>query len=76
MSCTEAGLTFAASARCPCGARLAYGPMCIVEPFRIPSYWDCSDILLGRAVPSGQPGSVTHTDKLPFAFWEIKAERR
>ncbi len=71
---TEDDLTYAATSRCPCGAGLAYGGMCIEPPFKIPSYWDCSDILLGRAVPSGQPGAVTHTDRLPFSFYEIKSE--
>jgi hypothetical protein len=68
------GMTFAATARCPCGAGLAYDDTCIEEPFKIPSYWDCSAILLGDAIPSGEPGSVQHTARLPFAFYEIKAE--
>lgn len=73
---TEADLTYAATARCQCGAGLAYGAMCEEPPFRGPSYWDCSDILLGRAVPSGQPGAVTHSDRFPFAFYEIKSEHQ
>ncbi len=68
------GMTFAATARCPCGAGLAYDDSCEEPPFRGPSYWDCSAILLGDAVPSGQPGAVSHTDHLPFAFYEIKSE--
>ena len=71
-----AKMTFAATARCPCGAGLAYDETCVQEPFRIPSYWDCSAVLLGEAVPSGQEGSVEHTDLLPFTFYEIKAERQ
>lgn len=71
-------LTFAATARCPCGAGLPYDP---AEeggdgPFCGPSAWDCSAILLGTAIPNGRPGSVTHTDKLPFAFYEIKSENQ
>ena len=69
-------MTFAATARCPCGAGLAYDRTCSKPPFRGPSYWDCSAILLGDAVPSGQPGAVVHTDRLPFAFWEIKSEHQ
>jgi hypothetical protein len=69
-------MTFAASSRCPCGAGLAYDETCVEEPFKIPSYWDCSAILLGKAVPSGQAGSVQHTDRLPFAFYEIKSENQ
>lgn len=62
-------MTYAATARCPCGAGLAYDETCIVKPFKIPSYWDCSAILLGTADPN-----VKHEAKLPFAFYEIKAE--
>lgn len=69
-------MTFAATARCQCGAGLAYDSTCVMEPFRIPSYWDCSAILLGDAIPTGQPGAVPHTDKLPFAFYWIKSENQ
>lgn len=69
-------MTFAATARCLCGAGIAYDDTCIQEPFRMPSYWDCSVILLGDAIPSGEPGAVQHTDKLPFAFYEIKSENQ
>lgn len=64
-------LVFAATSRCPCGAGLAYDP-CHDDkesPLKGPSYWDCSAILLGTADPK-----VKHTDKLPFAFYEIKSE--
>lgn len=69
-------LRYAATVRCPCGAGLAYDPRADGEgtPFRGPSAWDCSAILLGEAIPSGQPGAVEHTDQLPFAFYEIKSE--
>lgn len=63
-------LVYAASARCPCGAGLAYNRL--VDPME--NGWDCSAILLGEAIPSGQPGSVTHTAVLPFVFWEIRSE--
>jgi hypothetical protein len=63
-------LVYAAVARCPCGAGLAYDPVSEGEGvFRGPSYWDCSAILTGEADPT-----VTHTGRLPFAFYEIKAE--
>jgi hypothetical protein len=64
----SSGLTYAAYKRCPCGAGLAYrrGDDC----------WDCSAILLGEAIPSGQPGSVQHTGRLPFTFYEIKSEKQ
>lgn len=69
-------MTFAATARCKCGAGLAYDETCVQEPFRYPSYWDCSAILLGDAVLSGRPGAVEHTDILPFGFYEIKSEHQ
>ena len=74
-------LLYAATARCPCGAGLAYppdGPGDETSPHRWPfnGYWDCSAIWLGEAIESGQPGSVEHTDKLPFAFYEIKSENQ
>lgn len=68
-------LVYAASARCPCGAGLAYEPR--GESGRpITGYWDCAEILLGTATPSGAPGALTHTARLPFVFYEIKSERQ
>jgi hypothetical protein len=60
-------LIYAATAQCDCGARLAYmdGEM---------ASWDCSDILLGRAVPAGQEGAVRHSARLPFEFSNIERE--
>lgn len=74
-------LVYAAHSRCPCGAGLAYDPAGEVgkledSPFRGPDCWDCSAILLGTAVARGEPGSAQHTDKLPFAFYEIKSENQ
>lgn len=66
-------LVYAAHKRCPCGAGLAYEPR--GESGKpIAGYWDCSAILLGDAIPSGQPGSVQHTGRLPFVFYEVKSE--
>lgn len=67
---TEDDLIYAAFARCSCGAGMAYVKGS--DPWQ--GYWDCSDILLGRAIPKGQPGAVEHTAKLPFIFWEITSE--
>lgn len=67
-------LIYAATTRCPCGAGLAYKSD--AEPFGETAVWDCSAILLGDAIPSGMPGSVEHTDLLPFAFYEIKSEQQ
>lgn len=61
--------TYAKTAKCPCGAPLAYNKTCTMEPFVGPAYWDCSAILDGTANQDMQ-----HTDKLPFTFYEIKAE--
>lgn len=71
----EQELVYAAVARCPCGAGLAYPEDGIYpEPndsvFNWPynGYWDCSLILLRK------PGKAMHTAKLPFSTWNIKAE--
>lgn len=67
----DAKLVYAATVRCPCGAGLAYpkgiGP---------DGCWDCSDILTGRAIPKDEEGSVQHTARLPFAFYEVKGENQ
>lgn len=66
---TDDELRYSATARCPCGAGLAYPKGVDLRDWRACS-WDCADILTGRAVP----GHRTHTDRLPFAFHEIKSE--
>jgi hypothetical protein len=68
---TDKQLRYAATARCECGAGLAYPKD---EPLDLRGAWDCSAILTGRAVPSGQPGSKVHIEPLPFMFYEIKSE--
>lgn len=60
-------LKYAQYSKCPCGALLAYD-----MADEVTRAWDCSDILLGKAIHKGQPGSKTHTDLLPFAFWSVK----
>lgn len=76
-------LCYAATARCHCGAGMAYDPFGKSggypeqgendSPFvgGLSGYWDCSAILLGTANPS-----VKHEDQLPFAFYEIKSENQ
>ena len=61
-------LVYAATARCQCGAGLAYLPGSGARA------WDCSAILLDEAIPKDQEGSVRHDDIYPFAFYEIKSE--
>jgi hypothetical protein len=70
MALTPSDLVYSAESRCECGAGLAYDKRSD-DP---KGYWDCSDILLGKATPKGQPGSKLHTDKLPFVFYEVKSE--
>ena len=65
-------MIFAAYDRCPCGAGLAYWK----NPTHDERHWDCSAIMLGDAVPMDEPGSAQHTDRLPFAFWEVKSENQ
>lgn len=64
-------LIYAAYTRCPCGAGMAY-PKGIGGH----GFWDCSAILKGTAIPSGQPGSVKHEARLPFVFWSVKSEQQ
>jgi hypothetical protein len=66
----ENELRYAATSRCPCGAGLAYP----AHTTDLHGAWDCSAILTGRAIPSGQEGAVQHTDRLPFAFYKVKSE--
>jgi hypothetical protein len=71
----EKHLVYAATSRCPCGAGLAYNPDGPSGQIHS-GYWDCSDILLGRAIPFGEPGAVQHEARLPFVFYEIKSEHQ
>lgn len=74
---TPDDLCYAAYKRCPCGAGLAYVPKWYDERYS-PAWrvWDCSDILLGKAVNKNEEGAVTHTAQLPFIFYEIISERQ
>lgn len=70
-TCTDEELEYAAFAKCPCGAGLAHH-----KDIGVWGYWDCSDILTDRAIPLGHPGSLQHTDRLPFSLYEVKSERQ
>ena len=61
---TDDELRYAATARCSCGAGLAYPKGCPMT-----HYWDCSAILKGTADPA-----KTHSAQLPFAFYSIISE--
>ena len=65
-------LVYAESAKCPCGALLAYERP--ADPFK--GAWDCSAILLNQAAPSGHPDAVQHTALLPFIFYEVREARQ
>lgn len=62
-------LTFAAFNRCKCGAGLAYP-----NNIGIQGSWNCSDILLGRALPGSDPNSKEHNGSFPFAYYDIKSD--
>jgi hypothetical protein len=59
-------LTFAAHARCDCGAGLAYP-----NDIGVHGWWDCSAILTGTA-----DRAVKHAGELPFVFYEIKSDNQ
>lgn len=73
-------LVYAATSRCPCGAGMAYDPTSDDDPvFKGPSKWECGDILRYKTLPTADQERVkaaTHTEPLPFAFYEIKSERQ
>lgn len=68
---TDADLVYAAHSRCVCGAGMAYP-----KGIGAHGFWDCSDILTGRAIPHGEPGAKQHEARLPFVFYELKSERQ
>ena len=61
---TDEELRYSATARCLCGAGLAYPKACGMN-----HYWECSSILKGVA-----DTTVPHTAQLPFMFYSIKGE--
>lgn len=68
-TCKDDELIYAAFGRCPCGAGMAY-PKGIGGH----GFWDCSDLLTGRA--RSNYGGPRHTERLPFTFWEIKSDQQ
>ena len=79
-------LTYAAHARCDCGAGMAYDPAAKGDPTSPlmlersgPRQWECSDILRFETYTSDQKLAVkaaTHTSPLPFALYEVKSENQ
>lgn len=71
----ESDITYSSTARCCCGAGLAYVKGCH-KIKGADTAWDCSDILMNRAIEKGKEGSQKHSDLYPFAFWDIKSENQ
>lgn len=74
-------LIYAATARCHCGAGMAYDPVAEgrekVTPIFGPTAWECSDILRYAKLPPERQAEVKaadHREQLPFVFWEVKSE--
>lgn len=65
----EGDVVYSASMRCVCGAGLCYW-----RDGGADNYWDCSDVMLGRAIPVGQPGAIAHNDLFPFSKWKFVTE--
>jgi len=63
---TDDELTYAADARCPCGAGLAYPKDAGGD-----QYWDCSDILKGMT-----DNTDGHSCQLSSMFWSIESENQ
>ncbi len=64
-------LIFSAYSRCMCGSGVAYP-----KEIGMRGMWECGDVLLGKAIAKGQPGSKSHDGPWPFAFFEIKSENQ
>lgn len=62
----DADLTYAATARCRCGAGFAYP-----NNSGMHGRWDCSAILKGAAAHGTE-----HDGALPFAFYSVKSEQQ
>jgi hypothetical protein len=70
-SFTDGELVYAATARCLCGAGMAYP-----KGIGTRGFWDCSAILKGEAIAEGKTGSVKHEGRMPFTFYEVKSENQ
>lgn len=69
MTYTDKELTYAATARCRCGAGLAH-PLETSAALKLAA-WVCSKVLRGE-VPEAE---VQNHQKFPFAFWKIREEQ-
>lgn len=59
--------------KCLCGARMGYDKNG-VSGTPISGFWDCTAILLNVAPEKGEPGAMTHSDRMPWAFYELKVD--
>lgn len=66
MSISPRELTFSSSARCRCGAGLAYP----TDGTKISGSWECSAVLLGES-----EASPAH-ESYPFAFYNIESDNQ
>lgn len=64
----DSDLIYSATAKCNCGAGLAYP-----KGVGIHGNWDCSGILTGRALTDL---SIKHDAPYSFSFYEIKSEQQ
>ena len=73
-------LVYAATARCECGAGMAYDPLEQGSgPLNGPSQWNCGDIVRYETLPPDQQEIVkgrVHSPVLPFSFYEVKSENQ
>lgn len=67
----ERTLRFAATARCVCGAGMAYPKGATMH-----GAWHCSAILTGKAASRFEEGAKSHSSPMPFAFYEVKSENQ
>lgn len=60
---------------CRCGARMAYDERG-VSGAPLHGYWECSRLLLGEGGrPADHAWRDEHTDRLPFALYELRHDR-
>lgn len=71
----DTDLVYASTARCCCGAGLAYITSCHLIK-GADHAWDCSDILMKRTLEKEQEGHSRHSPLYEFAFWNIKSEKQ
>lgn len=75
-------MTFAAYTRCECGAGMAYDPYQEDDPnspFKGPTKWECSNILLYETFDRDKKAEVkaaVHSPPMSFNAYEVKSENQ